>query len=405
MAAADRAGVARVAMLVALAACGSPHALVDGGGGDAGGADGAGGMAHVVVHAHTWIGDGAPLVGASVEAASADGVIVGAATTTDADGSAAIDAPVGGMVVVTTAGVNDKTVIAGVKDGDVLELGKPLFASVGSAFVGFPTDGTATRYTMLDGCGGYSGGLPSYPIVLYPPCAGPHTIVVEADSDTQVTGYLVAPNITLVDGDDITLTGTWEPPMAATIGVINAPADLDANSIDVARDALANGFLVTDHAGRPVLTGGAGTVSLVAAASAGDRQVVQIDFRIGGKTVFVFAESALGDATVDLGAVPSITRTGPGTWTLGGAAAVGIFDVEQYRDEAGALGAIRFILPPDATHVVAPAGLTITGTTGYDSTIVGGNLPGGYDGYRQGASLIGGVNTFARDRISVLRYF
>jgi hypothetical protein len=376
-------------VMIVLAACGKTHELGDAGMNDAQRIDGgAGGTAHVRVHVTSWTGDGVEVAGARVEAASAGGAITGSVTT-GADGRAELDAPSGGMIVVTGA-ANDKTVIAAVKDGDAIEIGAPVPPpELGTASIDFPLDGATQRYELATGCTFYDLGLPGYEVTLYELCAGPRTIVVKADHGLQPPTYLIAPNITLTDGDDIALTGTYAAAAPATIGVTGFPANGNANSIDVFRSELAAGLPISDEAARPALSGGAGSVVLSAPVGAGDRQLIQADFLIDRDTVFAYAETALGDATVPLDTLPELTITGTGTWTLGPGAADGIFGTAMYHDSDGTSGALRYVAPPDATAIPVPDGVTITaGGTGWifeTSTI------DGYDAYRAVAAHANGI--------------
>src|SRR5689334_16482405 len=142
---------------VCLVACGkAPTRLVDGGGDDDG-ADARAGHAHVIVHVHSWAGDGAVVAGAPVVMTAADGAIA-MSTATDADGAAALDGPDGGMVMVTSPSKNapqvlQKTLIAGVRDGDVLEVGFAAAQPTETAWVDFDPPATAvTQYESYAGC-------------------------------------------------------------------------------------------------------------------------------------------------------------------------------------------------------------------------------------------------------------
>jgi hypothetical protein len=367
-----------IGLLVVLG-CSANPALVDGGAGDGPRGDGASGTARVTVHVRSWTGDGVEEAGAKVESASADGVIVASAVAA-ADGRATIDGPAGGIVIVTQAGPQ-KMVIAGVRDGDVLEIGQPALRSAGTASVDFPVEPGAQGYEVATGCGATRSGTPPFDLEVYPACPEVTTIVVTALHGTQPPAYLVAHDVTgfAVDAE-ISISGTWAAPVAATITITGAPAD--ATAIDVTRSALADGLIMTHDAVRATAIGGSDSHALWAAAGAGERQLVQVDYVRGAGHVFVSEEQPIGDATVEIGAgVPSLTLdAAPGSWTLGGGAADGILYTSAYQDASGA-GAIRFVLPPDATHATPPAGVTLLGKA--SGWIIASSVFGGYDGYRQ----------------------
>src|SRR5262245_12381756 len=117
---------------LALAGCGGhEQTFADAGPVDGAGADGNGtidapaGTAHVTVHVRGYTGDGADVAGASVVFADAGGATVAEATT-DATGTAAVAGPSGGFVIVgqpgEQPGSTEKTLIAGVRDGDRLRV-------------------------------------------------------------------------------------------------------------------------------------------------------------------------------------------------------------------------------------------------------------------------------------------
>jgi len=170
-------------------ACGkAPTRLVDGGGDDDG-ADARTGHAHVTVHVHSWAGDGAAVAGAPVVMTAADGAIA-MSTVTDADGAAALDGPDGGMVMVTSPSKNapqvaQKTLITGVRDGDVVEVGFAAALSAETAWVDFDPPATAvTRYEAYAGCAIRQSSTHPIEVDVGTWCGDNHHVGVRADHAT-----------------------------------------------------------------------------------------------------------------------------------------------------------------------------------------------------------------------------